>query len=130
MAVWGCGAMERLWFGLGAALALLAVVSGAFGAHALEDRLASDDLDLWQTAARYHMYHALALLAVASAAERWGGNLTAAAGWLFLAGVVLFSGSLYLLSLTGARVLGAVTPFGGLCFILGWAALLAQAFKA
>jgi uncharacterized membrane protein YgdD (TMEM256/DUF423 family) len=122
--------MERLWFGLGSALALLAVVSGAFGAHALEDRLGSDDLDLWQTAARYHMYHALALLAVAYAAGRWGGSLTAAAGWLFLAGVVLFSGSLYLLSLTGARVLGAVTPFGGLCFILGWAALLAQAFKA
>jgi uncharacterized membrane protein YgdD (TMEM256/DUF423 family) len=122
--------MERLWFGLGAALALLAVVSGAFGAHALEDRLGSDDLDLWQTAARYHMYHALALLAVAYAAGRWGGSLTAAAGWLFLVGVVLFSGSLYLLSLTGARVLGVVTPFGGLCFILGWAALLAQAFKA
>ncbi|MER3421021.1 MAG: DUF423 domain-containing protein [Chloroflexota bacterium] len=122
--------MERLWFGLGSALALLAVVSGAFGAHALEERLASDDLDLWQTAARYHMYHALALLVVAYAAGRWGGNLTTAAGWLFLAGMVLFSGSLYLLSLTGARVLGAVTPFGGLCFILGWVALLAQAFKA
>jgi uncharacterized membrane protein YgdD (TMEM256/DUF423 family) len=122
--------MERLWLGLGSALALLAVVSGAFGAHALEDRLASDDLDLWQTAARYHMYHALALLAVAFVAERWGGTLTAAAGWLFLAGVVLFSGSLYLLSLTGVRLLGVVTPFGGLCFILGWAALLAQAFKA
>lgn len=122
--------MERLWLGLGSALALLAVVSGAFGAHALEDRLASDDLDLWQTAARYHMYHALALLAVAFVTERWGGTLTAAAGWLFLAGVVLFSGSLYLLSLTGVRLLGVVTPFGGLCFILGWAALLAQAFKA
>lgn len=122
--------MERIWFGIGAVLALLGVLTGAFAAHALEDRLSADDLDTWQTAARYHFFHALGLLAVAYAADRWGGTLTNAAGWLFLAGVVLFSGSLYALATTGVRALGAITPFGGLCFILGWALLIAGALTA
>ncbi len=122
--------MERTWFGLGAGLALIAVMTGAFGAHGLKDRLSADDLDIWKTAAQYQMYHALGLLAVAYAAGRWGGGLTTAAGWLFVAGIVLFSGSLYALSTSGARVLGAVTPFGGLCFIAGWVALIAAAVKA
>ena len=121
--------MERTWFGLGAALALLGVVTGVFAAHGLEDRLSSDDLDTWETAARYHLIHALALLAVGYAAGRWGGGLTTAAGWLFVAGVGLFSGSLYLLATSGIRALGAITPFGGLCFILGWGCLLAAAVR-
>ena len=121
--------MERLWLGLGAALAALSVITGAFAAHGLKDRLSADDLDTWETAARYHMLHALALLAVAYAAGRWGGGLTTAAGWLFVAGVVLFSGSLYALSLSGVRVLGAITPFGGLCFIIGWILVAVVAIK-
>ena len=121
--------MERTWFGLGAALALLGVVTGAFAAHGLENRLSSDDLDTWETAARYHLIHALALLAVGYADDRWGGGLTTAAGWLFVAGVGLFSGSLYALSLSGMRALGAITPVGGLCFILGWGCLLAAAIR-
>ena len=121
--------MERTWIGIGAALALLGVITGAFAAHGLKDHLAADDYDTWQTAARYHMIHALGLLAVGYAAGRWGGGLTTAAGWLFVAGVVLFSGSLYLLSTSGVRVLGAITPLGGLCFIAGWTCLLAAAAR-
>jgi uncharacterized membrane protein YgdD (TMEM256/DUF423 family) len=121
--------MERLWFALGAVLGLTGVLTGAFGAHGLKDRLSPDDLDTWETAARYHFFHALALVAVAYAANRWGGGLTTAAGWLFVVGVLLFSGSLYALALSGVRVLGAITPFGGLCFILGWLFLAVVAIK-
>ena len=95
--------MARLFFGLGAVSGLLAVVAGAFGAHALRERLSSDLLAVFETAARYQMYHALALLAAAWAAERWSGPTTVAAGWLFVAGTVVFCGSLYLLTLTGHR---------------------------
>ncbi len=122
--------MERTWFGIGAALALLGVVTGAFAAHGLKDRISADDYDTWQTAARYHLIHALGLLAVAYAASRWGGGLTTAAGWLFVAGMILFSGSLYILSTSGIKALGAITPFGGLCFLLGWACLVAVAIKS
>ena len=115
--------MDRTFALLGALLAFLAVGAGAFGAHALRERLAPDLLGVFETAARYQMYHALALLAVAWAADRWPGGATVAAGWLFLAGIVLFSGSLYLLSLSGVRWLGAVTPLGGLAFLAGWLAL-------
>ena len=108
---------------LGAASAFIAVGAGAFGAHALRARLASDMLEVFETAARYQMYHALGLLAVAWAASRWPGSAAAAAGWLFVAGTLLFSGSLYLMALTGARWLGAVTPLGGAAFLAGWVAL-------
>jgi uncharacterized membrane protein YgdD (TMEM256/DUF423 family) len=121
--------LERFWFGMGAFFALLGVISGAFAAHGLEDRLSAGDLDTWQTAARYHFLHALGLMAVAYAAQRWGGGLTTAAGWLFVAGIVLFSGSLYLLATSGIKGLGAVAPFGGLCYIAGWALLAAVAIK-
>ncbi len=123
--------MERLFVTLGAASALIAVAAGAFGAHALRDRLASDLLDVFETAARYQMYHALALLAVGFVSTRFsGGNAwIAAAGWLFVAGTVLFSGSLYALSLTGVRWLGAITPLGGLAFLGGWAALALGAWR-
>lgn len=115
--------MDRLFFALGAFSALLAVAAGAFGAHALRDRLVSDMLGVFEVGARYHMYHALALMAAAWAIGRWPGGLVVAAGWLFVAGTVIFSGSLYLLAMTGHRWLGAITPLGGLAFILGWAAL-------
>jgi uncharacterized membrane protein YgdD (TMEM256/DUF423 family) len=106
---------------LGALNALLAVGTGAFGAHGLKARLDADRLAIWETASRYHMYHALGLLAVAWLVERGGGARTAtAAGWLMLAGIVVFSGSLYALALSGVRGLGAITPLGGLCFLAAW----------
>jgi len=116
--------MDRIFFALGAASALIAVAAGAFGAHGLAGRLPAERLDVFQTAARYQIYHALALLAVAWATTRWPGASTSAAGWLFVAGTVLFSGSLYVLSLTGIRWLGAITPLGGVAFLAGWACLI------
>ena len=110
------------FFGLGALSALISVAAGAFGAHALRERLAPEMLVVFETGARYQMYHALGLLAVAWAAARWPGP-AGAAGWLFIAGTVLFSGSLYLLVWTGVTTWGAVTPLGGLSFLAGWIAL-------
>ncbi len=121
--------MDRVFVALGAISALVAVAAGAFGAHALRDRLAPEMLSVFEVGARYHMYHALALLAAAWAVGRWPGGAAVAAGWLFVAGTVVFSGSLYLLALTGQRWLGAVTPLGGLAFILGWAALAWAALR-
>jgi uncharacterized membrane protein YgdD (TMEM256/DUF423 family) len=122
--------MDRA-FALTASLsAFIAVAAGAFGAHLLRTRLAPDVLAVFETGARYQMYHALALFAVAWAASRWPGMPVRTAGWLFVAGTVLFSGSLYLLALSGARWLGAITPIGGLCFLAGWALLAAGIAKA
>ncbi len=115
--------MDRTFAALGAMSAFVAVAAGAFGAHALRARLAPDMLAVFETAARYQMYHALALIAVAWAATKWPGSAVTASGWLFVAGTLLFSGSLYALALTGVRQLGAITPLGGLCFLGGWAAL-------
>jgi uncharacterized membrane protein YgdD (TMEM256/DUF423 family) len=122
-AISGTPGMERTFFVAGALSGLVSVAAGAFGAHALRARLPPDLLAVFETGARYQMYHALALLAVAWAAGRWPGPLVTWAGWLFLAGTLLFSGSLYALALTGARWLGAVTPLGGLCFLAGWLCL-------
>lgn len=122
--------MERVFFGLGSVSAGLAVALGAFAAHGLRSRISPEALQTFETGARYHMYHALALLAVAWAAARWPGGAVTAAGWLFVVGTLLFSGSLYLLAVTGVRVLGAITPFGGLAFILGWLALAWAAWAA
>ena len=121
--------MERLFFALGSASALVAVAAGAFGAHALRARLAPDLLAVFETGARYHMYHALALLAAAWAVARWPGPWPVRAGWLFLAGTLLFSGSLYALALSGLRWLGAITPLGGAAFLAGWACLLLGAVR-
>lgn len=115
--------MERLFLVLGALSAGVAVALGAFGAHTLRARLAPEMLDVFETGVRYQMYHALALLVVAWATARWPQAGAAAAGWLFVAGTLLFSGSLYVLVLSGARWLGAVTPLGGVAFILGWLVL-------
>ncbi len=107
------------WIAIGALNAALAVAAGAFAAHGLRDRLDARALEVFETGARYHMYHALALIAagvVASSAVR-GAQI---AGWIFQVGIVLFSGSLYALALTGAKGLGAITPLGGLAFLAGW----------
>ncbi len=121
--------MERLYFALGSASALLGVAAGAFGAHGLRDRLSTEMLAVYETAVRYQLFHALALLAVAWAVSRWPGPATAAAGWLFVAGTLLFSGSLYALSLSGLRWLGAITPLGGLAFLVGWGCLIWAALR-
>lgn len=115
--------MDRLFFALGALSALIGVAAGAFGAHGLEARISPDRLEIWKTAAHYQLIHALGLLAVAWAVSRWSTALAGTAGWLLVAGTVLFSGSLYALSLTGVRWLGAITPLGGLAFLAGWACL-------
>ena len=121
--------MDRLFFSLGALSALIAVGAGAFGAHGLRARLTPDLLAVFETAARYQMYHALALLAAAWAATRWPGPWPIRAGWLFVIGTILFSGSLYALALSGVRWLGAVTPFGGVALLAGWGCLLLAALR-
>ena len=118
-----------MWFAIGAALAGLGVALGAFGAHGLKARVTPEQLAVFETGVRYHMYHALALLAVGWQADRTGSPLAAAAGWLFVAGIAIFSGSLYAMTLSGARWLGAVTPLGGVCFIAGWALLAVAAVR-
>jgi uncharacterized membrane protein YgdD (TMEM256/DUF423 family) len=116
--------MDPLFFLLGSLLGALSVALGAFGAHGLRSRLPMERLDNFETAARYQMYHALALLAASFASGAApASSLPVIAGWLFIAGILLFSGSLYLLVFTGRRAWGAVTPFGGLAFIAGWICL-------
>ncbi len=121
--------MDRTFLALGALSAALAVAAGAFGAHALRTRLPPELLATFETAARYEMYHALGLAAAAWAATRFPGAAASWAGWLFAAGTLLFSGSLYALALGGARWLGAVTPFGGVAFVAGWIALAWAALR-
>jgi uncharacterized membrane protein YgdD (TMEM256/DUF423 family) len=115
--------MDRVFFAVGAVLGAIGVAAGAFGAHGLRSRVAPELLAVFETGVRYHLVHALALLATAWAAARWPGAAVTAAGWLFLAGILVFSGSLYLLVLTGIRALGAVTPVGGVALIAGWVML-------
>ena len=121
--------MSRRFFFIGAVLAFLAVAAGAFGAHALSSRLGPEPLQTWETGARYGFYHAIAVLVIALAMHRWPGSLWTKAGWLFVAGTLLFSGSLFALSLTGIRWLGAITPLGGLCLLLGWIAAAVAAAR-
>jgi uncharacterized membrane protein YgdD (TMEM256/DUF423 family) len=121
---------DQLFAAAGAVLAAGSVIIGAFGAHALRARIAADLLGTFETGARYHMYHALALFAAAWAYSRHPASLLELAGWFFVAGIGLFCGSLYLLVLTGARWLGAVTPLGGLFFIAGWIALFIELLKS
>ena len=109
--------------GFGAVFAFLGVALGAFGAHALRDRLSTDMMAVYQTGVQYQMIHALALLAL-GAQERVSAKVT---GWLFLVGIVVFSGSLYALALSGVKAFGAVTPLGGVAFLAGWAVLAVNA---
>jgi len=121
--------MDRVFFGMGAVLGAIGVAAGAFGAHAMRTRVAPEMLVVFETGVRYHLVHVLALLAAGWAAARWPSPAVTAAGWLFVAGILLFSGSLYALALTGVRALGLVTPVGGGAFILGWIALAWAAWR-
>jgi uncharacterized membrane protein YgdD (TMEM256/DUF423 family) len=120
--------MDRTFMLVGAVAAFLGVTLGAFGAHGLRGRLSPEMFAVFQTGVQYHMYHALALLIVSGIMGRLSGWLIQTAGWLFVAGIVLFSGSLYVLALTGITMLGAITPIGGLAFLLGWGCLAFAAF--
>ncbi|MDT3425109.1 uncharacterized membrane protein YgdD (TMEM256/DUF423 family) [Paenibacillus forsythiae] len=122
--------MQRTFMGWGAVLAMLAVAVGAFGAHILKSSLGENEMAVYETGVHYHMMHALGLLIVGVAAGQWGESPRLRwSGWLLLAGIVLFSGSLYALSITGIKVLGAITPLGGVCFIAGWLLLALEAFS-
>lgn len=118
------------WAGTGAVLAGFAVLAGAFGAHALRSRLGTDALAIWETAARYQMYHGLALLASVALLPLGDVGLIRTGRRFFLAGVVLFSGSLYALALSGVAALGAITPLGGAALLAGWACIGLALFRA
>ncbi len=113
--------MSRWWLTLAAVLGFLSVMLGAFGAHALKNTLDSYGREIYEKAVLYQMFHSLAVLAVGLLQDSHPQTSFAGAGWSFLLGVILFSGSLYLLAMTGAKWWGAVTPFGGVAFLLGWA---------
>jgi uncharacterized membrane protein YgdD (TMEM256/DUF423 family) len=115
--------MDRTFVGIGAVLALLGVAAGAFGAHALQTRITPERLNTFEVAVRYQMYHALALIAVGWATTRWQAGAITTAGWLFVAGVLIFSGAVYALALGGPRWMGAVAPIGGMSLMAGWALL-------
>lgn len=123
--------MDRVFFLIGSAFMFLGVAAGAFGAHGLESYfLEHPELEpTYLTAVRYQLIHGLALLAVAWAVTQWPGTLTNLAGYLLIAGVVIFSGSLYALVLTDTRWLGAITPLGGVAMLAGWALLIAAAWR-
>jgi uncharacterized membrane protein YgdD (TMEM256/DUF423 family) len=121
--------VDKTFIFVGALLAAVGVGLGAFGAHGLRGRLSPEMLAVFETGVRYHMYHALAILAVAALMTRLeGGRALLIAGWSFTAGILLFSGSLYALAITGVTILGAITPLGGLAFLIGWIALAIAAF--
>ena len=123
--------MTRLFIFLGAVNGFLAVGLGAFGAHGLKGKLSTDLLAVYHTGVQYHTTHALALVAVGIAAHWWPDSpYLKAAGWSLLAGIVLFSGSLYLLSITGTRWLGAITPLGGMAFLIAWVLFAIAALRA
>src|SRR5262245_63895076 len=115
--------MDKTFMFVGALMGGVGVAIGAFGAHGLRGRLSPEMLAVFETGVRYHMYHALAMLATAALMSRVDGRSIVVAGWSFLLGIFLFSGSLYALALTGVTTLGAITPLGGLAFLVGWAAL-------
>jgi uncharacterized membrane protein YgdD (TMEM256/DUF423 family) len=119
--------MDRTFLLAGAVAGFVGVALGAFGAHGLRGRLSPEMLAVFETGVRYHLYHALALLLTAVAAGRVDSRAVVAAGWLFVAGIVLFSGSLYLLAVTGMTVLGAITPIGGVALLAGWICLAVAA---
>tara|TARA_R110002072_G_scaffold935_2_gene7577 strand:+ start:6891 stop:7268 length:378 start_codon:yes stop_codon:yes gene_type:complete len=122
--------MAKLFITLASLSGMMAVMLGAFGAHALKAKLDAYSLGIFETAVQYHFYHSVALLAVGILAlSQPQTALLKSSGWLFLFGILVFSGSLYLLSITGVRWLGAITPIGGLAFIAGWGCLAATGWK-
>jgi len=123
--------MTRIFLAIAAILGGLSVAAGAFASHALREKLSERSLEIFETAARYQMYHALALLLVALLLSRaaFPQPTLIATGWLFIMGIAIFSGSLYALSLTGVNSLGAIAPIGGAAFIAGWGALALAALN-
>lgn len=121
--------MIRIFLFIAALLGGLSVATGAFAAHALRERLTERSLEIFETAVRYQMYHALALLGVALLLIRAESTALIVAGWAFIVGITLFSGSLYTLSLSNITILGAVAPLGGVGLIIGWAAIAIAAFN-
>lgn len=122
--------MEKIFFIIGAVSAAISVALGAFGAHGLRERLTPQLLEIFETGVRYEIYHAFAILFVAFALTRWQSNLIPLAGWAFVLGTLMFSGSLYLLALTDTRWLGAITPLGGVAFIAGWILLVVGVWQS
>lgn len=122
--------MDRVFLALGALSAFVGVAAGAFGAHALRRRRSAEMLAVFEIGARYQLYHALALLAVAIAFGLQPSGLLRISGWSFAVGTIVFSGSLYALSLSGKRWLGAITPIGGVAFLVGWLSLAWYAIGA
>ncbi len=127
--------MQKIFLALGSTAAAIAVMLGAFGAHALKEKLAPDQLQVFETGVRYQFYHAFALIVVGMLAEKFNSSSLNYSGWFFIAGIIFFSGSLYLLStrnllgIENWKFLGPVTPLGGLCFIVGWIFVLAGILK-
>ena len=122
--------IAKLFLSLGAISGALGVLLGAFGAHGLKDKLSEYALGVYQTGVHYQFYHVVGLLLVGLLALKFQSGLLTASGWAFLAGTVIFSGSLYALALSGVKVLGAITPIGGLFFIAGWVLLAVAVVKA
>lgn len=121
--------MNRTFVSLGSFLAFLGVAFGAFGTHALRERVTPRDLEIWNTGVQYHTLHAVALVLIGLLCAQSESALIRRAGWLHVAGIAIFGGSLYLLVLSGQRWLGAITPLGGLCFLTGWLCLAVGARK-
>ncbi len=122
--------MAKTFLIIAAVFGFLGVAFGAFGAHALKDKLTPQLLETFETGVRYQMYHVFAIAIVALALEHWRVGLLNISGWLFVAGIIIFSGSLYILSLTGEKMWGAVTPFGGLALLGGWLTLAIAVYKS
>ncbi len=122
--------MPRTIIAIAAIFGLLAVIAGAAGTHALRDTLDAGALRTFETAARFQMYHALALLAVGILSMRWQTRVLTVSAALFVVGILLFSGSLYILALSGIGIFGAIAPIGGICLMAGWASLAFAAFRA
>ncbi len=121
--------MERLFFVIGAVSAFASVAAGAYGSHGLKGKISAEMLSVFEIGVRYQMYHALALIASSFAATQWPGKLVMASGWFFIAGTLFFSGSIYLLCLTGSKLYGPITPIGGGMLMMGWLCLAIGALK-
>jgi uncharacterized membrane protein YgdD (TMEM256/DUF423 family) len=115
--------MNRTFVSLGSGFAFLGIALGAFGTHGLRDRISEANLKIWQTGVQYHLIHAVAIVLVGLLAAHESGRALRAVGWLMAAGIVIFSGSLYALAVTDVKILGAITPLGGLCFLAAWLTL-------
>ena len=122
--------MERVFFVIGALSAFIGVAAGAFGAHGLKSRMSTEMLSVFEVGVRYQMYHAFALIIAAWVQAKWPSSLVTTGGWFFAIGTIFFSGSLYLMSVSGVRWFGAITPLGGLAFLAGWVCIAWGAWRA